>query len=244
MLLKFLSLLIVSCFAISCGEKKSSNILKRKNEILESSKKETAQSQFPDDNAGNSETALGHFSVKFSPIQNTLIPSGGFKIFFDLSEFKIFGEIKNLKPGIKHLQAIHVNGECPNELDDLNQDGLVDFSEGFLKFGPQLIPLDGNLSTQIEGIDYGPISDEEGKYFYQKSVDSQLLEEDLIAEDDNNFDDIVKLELGDELNLQGRVVVIYNYLNEFLLESNKTFHSFTNDKKIIPIACGMIKKID
>lgn len=51
-----------------------------------------------------------------------------------------------------HPQHIHAGPRCPNATDDVNGDSFVDVIEGLPKYGPILVNLDSDLSSNPAGM--------------------------------------------------------------------------------------------
>lgn len=128
------------------------------------------------------------------------------------------------QPRVRHLQAIHTGGRCPQKSDDKNGDNILDFTEVLAASGPQLIPLDRSLKTQSHGSEWFPTSDREGTMNYSRSVAVFHMMSDLRGRDPVPGDFLAKLGAGENLDVGQRVIVIYG----------------TSIDATLPIACGEI----
>lgn len=128
------------------------------------------------------------------------------------------------QPRVRHLQAVHTGGRCPEKSDDKNGDNILDFTEVLAAAGPQLIPLDRSLKTQVHGSEWFPTTDREGTMNYSRSVAVFNMMADLRARDPVPGDFITKLGAGENLDIGQRTIVIYG----------------TSTDSMLPIACGEI----
>lgn len=139
-----------------------------------------------------------------------------------------------------HLQHIHTGSTCPTQAADTNGDSFVDVIEGVPTYGPILIPLDGDLRTQAGGASGSPRASSAGTYTYFKTVSLTDMLTDLGAPDEDTADATAKLAPGEELNLEGRHIVIHGVPASTLLPA--TVQSFVGapPQATLPIACGVI----
>jgi hypothetical protein len=106
-------------------------------------------------------------------------------------------------------QYIHVSQYCPETEHDLNFDRRISLAEAVASSGRILIPLDGNLSSQLEGFEWFPSSDERGKYYYARSANLENLLKDLEFVDNIERDYFTKLGPEEPLALHKRSLMIY-----------------------------------
>jgi hypothetical protein len=132
---------------------------------------------------------------------------------------------------------------CPDLSSDLNADGFIDISEATQLSGKILIPLDSNLSEQFTGIDFGPIANSYGSYIYRRSTGFSTLMSDLYALDPDPSDFITKLNVGEMLNLSGKVVLIHGVRKSDLLTDQVTSMRGLSTDETLPIACGTLMKL-
>jgi len=189
---------------------------------------------------------VGKYSVKLEKVNESfdLNVQGTFQINIEKDLFLVDGYVSGVDSGIKHYQIIQSGGECPTMDSDLNFDGIIDNLEGSLVYGTKLIPLDANISAQFEGMSYGPIANEEGEYFYRKSVPFSSLMADLKSLDDDLYDDLIKIDFDQYLELEKRVIVIYGISSSVPLPSTVRGTFERDEFELIPIACGKIQRID
>ncbi len=238
-LIQFVLLNLNLLFLISCGIKPQETSKKPQNSRVSSIKEVEISEE------SKLESDQGFFKVTLLPLNETfgLRSMGEFHFQLDSDIFKVQGFMKNIEPAIKHFQIIHERPKCPTSKDDVNQDGLIDFKELAEISGKKIIPLDGSLSSQLEGIDYGPVGDDFGEYVYKKSIKSEIMLEDLYVEDDSYFDELKKLEIDEKVNLDQRVLVIYGISSKINLPDSidsleENLHEF------MPISCGEIERVN
>ncbi len=143
----------------------------------------------------------------------------------------------NAPTDVRHFQAVMAGKSCA-AIDD-NQDGYIDIVEGMKVFSQRLIPLDSNLDSQIEGMDFGPIANEANAFVYRRSTSLSKLLSDLTATDPNDEDDLVKIGQEKNLKLASRVVVIFgtNRAVPDTVQGNITY----SPSEGLPIACGELE---
>lgn len=155
-------------------------------------------------------------------------------------DFFVESRITGSPIAIKHLQNIFSGTKCPDVSSDINKDGLIDISESVPYSGKVLIPLDSDLSEQLNGIEYGPISNNAGNYVYRRSTTLSRLLADLRSLDPDPRDFIIKLKPEEELNLSGRAVIIHGLKHTTPLSASiEGYGPFTAEQSL-PIACGIL----
>lgn len=192
----FLSL----CFLlVACGENSSSS---------SSAKKEVQE-----------EVSLrpGTYSAFLRPMNskvNGFITSGRADITVDESfSIKL---IMDDAPGVVHVQRLYSGTACPTLTADTNRDGFVDYVEAEAVLGRSILSLDGDLSSDSEGIDLYPV----GKtYSYQQKADLSMMPSDL--------------------TLEGRVILIHGAYSGVLPPSVNSRAGLTPAQSL-PIACGKL----
>jgi hypothetical protein len=126
--------------------------------------------------------------------------------------FSVSVKMSDLTPSLSHRQAIYATSSCP-----------ISSAEAARSI---LIPLDGDLSSQLSR-GYGfPFSDSYGQYSYAESVHRSVLLSDLRSGPAAG-EGMVKLAPAASLNLAGKVIVVRG----------------TVDDENQPVACGQIVRI-
>jgi hypothetical protein len=142
-----------------------------------------------------------------------------------------------------HVQHIHAADKCPTIAADTNHDGFVDVVEGIPAYGPILVPLDADLSSQAAGSMTFPMANNAGFYNYQKMTSLTAMLADLHAPDPDPMDAVVKLPAGEDLNLAGRHVVVHGVpASTHLPATVQTLHGLPA-QATLPIACGEIVEV-
>lgn len=105
----------------------------------------------------------------------------------------------------------------------IQREDSCDFRENAI--GMRLIPLDGNLRSQLAGLREPYTMSSEGTFYYSKSTFYNEMIRDLRMTDPNLNDAFGKLGTGEGLDLDRRIIVIYG----------------SYKRKFVPIACGVIE---
>ena len=129
-------------------------------------------------------------------------------------------------PLLRYQQYIHKGPHCPDQDDDLNNDSIIDAHEVSVVSGEMLIPLDKNIRVQTDGMEWFPMSDSTGKYYYSRASSFPLMMEDLYKDDLRPHDGVVKLLKSEDLDLERRIIVLYG----------------TPEDPLRPVACAQITK--
>ena len=226
--MNFIGLILIfllSLVLISCGQKESLN---KKFVSLESMPKKDE----------------GIFKANILPLNSSLtsISSGQIKIIWDTQMFLSESKVVGSDPGVKHLQFIMSSSQCPSDEDDLNHDSVIDINELLTISGNILVPLDSDVSEQLNGMDYGPISNEIGDFTYRRSSSRIDFWNDLTLPDPDFYDHVGKISENDKLELNKRVVVILGVSSE--KEIPQTVKSFWDlpVELSIPIGCGKLEE--
>ena len=142
--------------------------------------------------------------------------------------------------GIVHPQNIHAGSACPNVTADANGDGFIDFQESLPDTGPIIVPLDGDLTSQDGGANGFPMADNNGSYTYSQTASfTQMLDELQQADQDPN-DSTTRLPEGENLNLDGRQIVILGVSGGANLPDTVASDGNQPAEATLPIACGQI----
>lgn len=153
----------------------------------------------------------------------------------------------NLKYGPKnsyHKQAIYTGRRCPNIDDDLNKDAYIDMQEALIAIGKISIPLDSNLDSQYGGYGDFPYSSDAGKYFYKVNASFNRMFADLKTEDTDPDDLMIKLGENDGLTFPGRVVLIQGASDNAALPATVGTLGSESVARTIPVACGILWKVN
>lgn len=219
---------------VACGNKESSN----KNQ-LQSKSEQARQGEH------------GKYRAVLTTLNSSVSgdPSGHAEIWVEGDEIKVQVEMNNLRPRAEgHPQHIHTATECPTMAADVNNDGFVDVIEGVPTYGPILVPLDGDISAQAAQREDYPIPTSVGKagfgYLYQETASLSRLLADLRAPDENPDDAVVKLENGEELDLDGRHIVIHGVPDSVNLPDSVATLGTEPREETLPIACGKIVRVE
>jgi hypothetical protein len=143
----------------------------------------------------------------------------------------ISSKISGAIPGVMHYQNVMKASQCPTLGADFSYDSV-------------LIPLDGNISEQLLGPDYGPISNSLGEYVYKRSTLLSDLIADLKNIDPDPYDRYTKLGNDEYLNLDQRVIIIQvgsKFLDSYgVLEASNERDS----QHLSVVACGKLNRIE
>lgn len=172
----------------------------------------------------------GSYRALLRPFNNHLngfLPSG-------VAEIEVRGDritVKTLLDDdgrVMHMQSIHMGNRCPiTSRDDKNGDTYVDINEMESITGTVLFPLDGNLNSHEEGAGEYPM----GRGFtYIKTASLSKLAGD------------VKSRTGQNLNLEGRVVVIHGVDPRTKIPDTFATRDGLTVQAAAPIVCGIIKR--
>ncbi len=143
----------------------------------------------------------------------------------------------------RHRQAIYNGRRCPNLTDDLNKDAYIDILEAKLAIGQVTIPLDGDLDSQLGGLDQQAIGDSNGKYLYRSSASFDRMFADLKTPDEIPGDNIIKLAAQDGLTFPGRVLLIHGLSPKITLPESVATTGAETSHESIPIACAILWKV-
>lgn len=140
--------------------------------------------------------------------------------------------------GVKHLQNITTAAACPTS--DTNGDSYIDIAEAQ---GKILIPLDSDLSEQLDGMDFGPIANGSGSYVYRRSTTLSMMLADLRAFDPDPLDPVVKISAEQDLNLAGRVLIVHGVDSSTNLPDTVASTGSLTKEQALPIACAQLVRI-
>lgn len=188
----------------------------------------------------------GAYQVSFTSLNSSVAGdiTGTLNIHIEGDQFVVDQYMENSHPGVRHLQQIYLGTSCPTEAQDGNGDGIIDAVEERSASQDTLIPLDGNLNSQLEGINFGPISNSVGTFFYKKTAILSKLLADLRDIDSLETDGMGKLPFGENLKLEGKVIIIHGVGPEVVLpETVKRLDETLSLQESLPIACGQILRV-
>lgn len=200
---------------------------------------------------------VGTYRATINPIPlNTAVsgnPTGTFEMVIEGDEVKATVNMQGVPSGVVHAQHIMIGDSCPTEANNVgNNDEYIDVIEGATSYKTILIPLDGDLEDQEDGREGFPRASADGTYQYSKTGSLSKMIADL-RDDRDDLEDIVdevtdvedlyaKLE-SDELNLEGKVIVIHGVKEDANLpDSVRTIEGFRSHQSL-PIACGVIQRV-
>lgn len=157
-------------------------------------------------------------------------------------EFLAYSRLFAGAPETWHMQNVYT-GRCPDERDDTNLDGFIDIHEAAAVLKNILIPLDGDLNSQMGGFNIFPVADIYGSYFYEKEAKYSSLLKDLKNPDPEPTDNIIKLGRNEKLVLEGKVVLFQGVSKDIIFPETVGSYGEVPQHKTLPIACGVFKKI-
>jgi hypothetical protein len=180
----------------------------------------------------------GHYRVSLQAMNGSFggETSGEGTFHIEGDEVRVTMKVNNA-PSTVHMQHVHAGRSCPTMAADTNGDGVIDGAEALASAGGVLIPLNGNLNAQVEGRGMFPFG---GQYSYSRSGVLSRMLADLRMQDDNVEDHLVKLDADEELNLAGRVVMIYGVTELAPMTAAQAFGR--PSWEAIPVACGVIER--
>lgn len=141
-------------------------------------------------------------------------------------------------PDSSHPQNILVGTRCPAASDDTNQDGFIDLREAYVASGNVIVPLDSNLSSQSAG----SFNMSGENYDYNESSSYASMLADLQLPDTNTNDFLVKLNPGQQLFLEGKVVMVHGVSADTTLPATVQSDGTATPQATLPILCGVITR--
>ena len=187
----------------------------------------------------------GRYVVKFKALNTSVagITQAMGKIQVMGDQIAVDMDVKDSPSNTTHAQMIYAASECPSEVHDTNQDGFIDPIEASKVLGKVLIPLDGNLNSQLEGIEQFPSSNFMGSYKYYKEGVLSSLVADLQAPDADEKDELGKIGANEDLKLEGKVIVIQGVSNDTYIPGSVRTFDGVSDRASLAIACGTITRV-
>lgn len=189
-------------------------------------------------------TIDGNYEVAFLPLNSSVsgITNAKASIRIIADTMMVSLEVKDSPALTIHPQYVYNSHVCPEEVHDTNFDGFIDSSEAAKVLNEILIPLDGDLNSQEDGMEYFPIADTLGNYKYSQEGYLPELISDLHLPDLNLKDGLTKLASHQNLKLEGKAVVILGIQEEVYLPGSIRNIGTNSDRSSLPIACGIIKR--
>jgi hypothetical protein len=182
----------------------------------------------------------GFFRATLTPLNASVAgnTSGTAEFRLDGDSFKAKLRV-NGAPVALHAQHIHAAAACPTIDADTNKDGFIDVVEGLPAYGPILVPLDGDLSSQDAGGTEFPSG---RSYEYEEETSYAAMLADLKLPDPNTEDAVTKLGASELLELEGRHVIIHGVVESADLPETVATIADLPRYVTLPIACGKIEK--
>lgn len=234
--MKFISYMITLSFILSGCSENSSN--KSKDSSITNTETNTTEQTREN---SHKETYMAVLESIHPQLTGTI--SGALTFYKENDEFIADLRLTGAAPKIIHKQVVHT-GRCPNLTFDENHDGFVDHVEAMKTLGPELIPLDSDLNGQLASYGVFPVGDEYGNYIYSAKASYQQFLNDLKAPDERASDDLIKLNVNEDLKLEGKVIVIRGVPEDSPLPPTVSSNGHLNVFQSLPIACGTLQKVN
>lgn len=193
-----------------------------------------------DEQQEEEQTDQGNYDVVMVPLNTNVVSAnaqGNFTIEGD--EFNAIILIRD-SMATQHIQHIHVGTRCPVSEDDTNSDGYIDAIEVKAAVGEAIVPLDDDLSSQSNGENFpnGPFIN------YSESTSYTSMMADLHLPDTNTSDEVIKLELDENLNLEGKTILIHGVSPSTELPNTVQTNNGLTPQESLPILCGVITRAE
>lgn len=143
-------------------------------------------------------------------------------------------------PSSVHMQHVYTGRTCPDTREDTNNDGIIDAVEARAVAGGALIPLDSDLRSQSAGDNY-PVG---VNYDYSERTSLSSMIADLLLPDPNASDSIVKLSPNENLDLEGRTIIVHGVQDATALPGTVQGIDGETPQISLPILCGIITRAD
>lgn len=151
------------------------------------------------------EEAEGEFNGDFKTLNRVLRRfNANLLVWIKGDQFYVKIYLKNGPQRIRYQQYMHKGSRCPTMNDDLDKNGMIDFSEVVAVSGEVLMPLDGYIQAVKRGSEWYPTSNKQGSYYYSRSASLKKMMKDLFQTQ--------KLSRDENLDLGSRTIVIYGTL--------------------------------
>lgn len=142
------------------------------------------------------------------------------------------------------VQGIYTGTRCPTPKDDKNKDAYIDIKESIPAIGQMVIPLDGNLDSQLDGVGGFPTGDNIlGAIMYSATASFERMFADLKTPDIIPDDNITKIKADEGLALEGRLIILQGINERVFLPPTAASLGERSPYKTIPVACGILRKV-
>ena len=226
---KIFIILLTFCFLAACGS--ADEEAEGAKDIQEEEDREIQQEE-------------GSYRAILRPVNPDIEEGRGMaNITIRNNTFAVQVKLDKSPSNVLHPQNIYMGTSCPNWNNDTNNDGFIDVNEGKTSYGKILIPLDGNLSSQLEGQGLHPVSNRFGTYVYRRSTSRADIMSDLRAVDLGLSSDFIKLGPNRPLNLSGKVLVVHGVQGYLDLPATVGSAWGEPSYRTLPIACGKILRL-
>jgi Cu/Zn superoxide dismutase len=138
-------------------------------------------------------------------------------------------DVEGSPADIVHIQHIHEDDQCPTAAADTNNDGYIDVAEGLPSYGPIMLNLDGDLTSNESGQEGFPVADRTGSFFYSQSAHLNEIQANLGGA------------LQGPLDLTERTIVIHGVAQNTNLPQTVQSIGDLPNHVTLPIACGVIR---
>ena len=217
--------LFILLVCLSCGKAKDKN--SKEEEVLET----------------DGSNIQGVYETTLTPLNlnSSLEAVGAAGVQRSYDSFKAFVKLYIGDQGVIHKQFLHLGSRCPTPEDDINGDGYLDLREAHFVSGNVLIPLDGDIDSQMGGGNTYPQGNGvAGGYFYERTASFSRMFEDLRGVDQNALDDLEKVP-PEGVSLHQKVILILGVSpGMHLPESVDSMGG--NPQRSFPIACGVLHR--
>ena len=147
-------------------------------------------------------------------------------------------DAKGVAPGIQHWQHFHgfadgKSASCAEQSNDKNNDGIIDVVETETTSGTTMVPFNDKSAEMDLGSDTYPKAGNDSTYHYEVSIPLSQLKASFAKA------------FGDStLNLDKRVLYIHGVPSDTKLPSTVASLGKIPVQVTLPIACGIIEKIE
>ena len=162
----------------------------------------------------NEDMPTQYFRAKFKPLNASKNIKAEASLWIKENQFYARVVLTNGLKETRFQQYIHSEPKCPGKHSDLNRDGKIDSAEVIIASGELLVPLDGNLGSQLSGGEWYPSTGSNGIYYYAKAAAYSEFIKDLRKKDHSPEDNLSKLGPFEDLELDQRSIVIYGSEND------------------------------